>query len=565
MPYKKLPYGQCDFIKLMERGYAYVDKTRFIELLENENNTYQFLIRPRRFGKSLFLSVMENYYCLNQKDKFEALFGNLYIGKHPTPEQGKYAVLKFNFSGIKTDNYEEFKDSFSNNVQESVKLFFMKYKNIFSVSDALLNLFDSKSLGIDAVKTAYTMAVSANVPIFVIIDEYDSFTNNLIAMGEAYGNEMRKESGGVRAFYELLKSGTDSVVKRIFVTGISPMMATDLTSGFNMATNYSLYPKYNEMFGFTREEVEWIIDETGIDRNLIKVDMESYYNGYLFNEDGENKVYNSQMILFLFNQIDISGKSPKEVVDTNLRTDYGRLQRLAGNESNRNKLLRIILDGGISGNIIGSFSQNELEKEEYFLSLLFYLGMLTIGGVVEGQTYLKIPNYSIKTLYWEYMYSYIQHLEKIEIDTTKLSQTIRDMAFRGEFKSYLDFFVENYLKRLSNRDLMNFDEKYIKAMLLTIFYQSNLYLPVSENENTDGYSDIYLQKHHAVADIKFEYVFELKYLKVNASRAEKDEALSQALTQIEKYKKDPRFASRDDLKFLAVVFSGKGDYEVKEL
>jgi hypothetical protein len=565
MPYKKLPYGQCDFIKLMERGYAYVDKTRFIELLENENNTYQFLIRPRRFGKSLFLSVMENYYCLNQKDKFEALFGNLYIGKHPTPEQGKYAVLKFNFSGIKTDNYEEFKDSFSNNVQESVKLFFMKYKNIFSVSDALLNLFDSKSLGIDAVKTAYTMAVSANVPIFVIIDEYDSFTNNLIAMGEAYGNEMRKESGGVRAFYELLKSGTDSVVKRIFVTGISPMMATDLTSGFNMATNYSLYPKYNEMFGFTREEVEWIIDETGIDRNLIKVDMESYYNGYLFNEDGENKVYNSQMILFLFNQIDISGEQPTEVVDTNLRTDYGRLQRLAGNESNRNKLLRIILDGGISGNIIGSFSQNELEKEEYFLSLLFYLGMLTIGGVVEGQTYLKIPNYSIKTLYWEYMYSYIQHLEKIEIDTTKLSQTIRDMAFRGEYKSYLDFFVENYLKRLSNRDLMNFDEKYIKAMLLTIFYQSNLYLPVSENENTDGYSDIYLQKHHAVADIKFEYVFELKYLKVNASRAEKDEALSQALTQIEKYKKDPRFAGRDDLKFLAVVFSGKGDYEVKEL
>jgi hypothetical protein len=383
-------------------------------------------------------------------------------------------------------------------------------------------------------------------------------------MGETYKSEVGKE-GIVRSFYESLKSGTTSVVKRIFVTGISPMMATDLTSGFNMATNYSLFAKYNEMFGFTKEEVEWIIDETGIDRNLIEIDMESYYNGYLFNEDGKNKVYNSQMILFLLNQIDIDKKSPKEIVDTNLKTDYGRLERLAGNENNRKKLLQIIQDGGIFSDVISSFSQNELENEKYFVSLLFYLGMLTNGGIAEGQTYLKIPNYSIRTLYWEYVISYAQKLENGAVNKTEINQKIRDMAYRGDFKAFLDFFQEFHLKRLSNRDLMNFDEKYIKVMMLATLFTSNLYLPVSESENTGGYSDIYLQKHPAVPDIKYEYVFELKYLKTGASKNEKDEAFNQAFTQIERYRKDARFANRNDMKFVAIVFEGKGDYEAKEL
>ena len=222
------------------------------------------------------------------------------------------------------------------------------------------------------------------------------------------------------------------------------------------------------------------------------------------------------------------------------------------------------MDGEILGNVVRSFSQNELEKEEYFISLLFYLGMLTINKVVEGQTYLKIPNYSIKTLFWEYMHSYILSLEKTEIDATKLSQTLRDMAFRGDFESFLTFFVENYLKRLSNRDLRNFDEKYIKAMLLSVLFMSNLYHQISENENTDGYFDIYLQRHHAVPDVKFEYVFELKYLKTNATESEKEEAFAKAFEQVEGYKKDPRFAKKNDIRFIAIVFAGKGSFEARE-
>jgi len=564
MAFKKLPYGMSNFADLIESGYAYVDKTRFVEFLENENCRYQFFIRPRRFGKSLFLSVLENYYDLNIKDKFQSTFANLYIGKHPTPEQGKYAVIQFDFSGLDTKNLETFRKSFLDRIENTVRAFFNKYNDFFPDANAKISALREEKYGIGSMDLLYDSAAKRNTPVFVIIDEYDNFANNLVAIGDAYKNEVGKE-GIVRAFYEILKTGTKSVVKRIFITGISPMMANDLTSGFNMAADYSLFPKYNEMFGFTKKEVEWIMAETNIDKNLIKIDMEYYYNGYLFSEDAENKVYNSQMILYLFSQISISGKQPKQVVDTNLQTDSGRLRRLAENENNRKKLLQITQDGGIFGNIIERFSLENLEREEYFVSLLFYLGMLTHGGTQRGRTWLKIPNYSVKTLYWEYIVSHVQNLGEKRLSENELSEVTQNLAFDGDFKSYLDFFVANYLKRLSNRDLIDFDEKYIKAMLLATLFTSKLYLPVSEQENINGYSDIYLQKHPAIPDIKFEYVFELKYLKAKASESEKEAKFAEALAQIEKYKKDSRFLNRDDIKFVALVFEGKGDWEAREV
>jgi hypothetical protein len=199
----------------------------------------------------------------------------------------------------------------------------------------------------------------------------------------------------------LLKAGTDSVVRRIFITGINPMMINPFMSEFNIATDYSLEAKYNEMFGFTREEVEWLMQETGVDKSLIKVDMEAYYNGYKFSEFGENKVYNSQIILYLFNQILQLGEQPKHIIDTNLQTDYERLRRLAENDSNKEMLIQIMREGGVVSNIVEKFYIDKLNSEEYFISLLFYLGMLTNDGIREGLTYLKIPNYSIRTLYLE--------------------------------------------------------------------------------------------------------------------------------------------------------------------
>ena len=556
---KKVPYGQSNFADMIESGYAYADKTRYIELLENENNRYQFFIRPRRFGKSLFLSILENYYDINRKEKFESLFGEFYIGKNPTPEQGTYAVLRFDFSILDTENHDSFRKSFSEAVQERVINFLEEYKSIFPNTERAME----KDLGVNALAVACTAAQSAGVPIFVIIDEYDNFANDLIAMGKDYKDEV--QAGGlVRTFYKSLKAATSSVIKRIFITGISPMMINDLTSGFNIATDYSLFPKYNEMFGLTKEEVERLMQKMGVDKSLIKIDMEAYYNGYMFHKNGKSRVYNPQMILYLFNQILQLGELPDQIVDANLRTDYARLRRLAENESNMKLLLQITNDGGIYGNIIEKFSLDNLNTEEYFISLLFYLGMLTNGGAKEGQIYLKIPNYSIRTLYWEYLVSYIKDLEQETVSSLALAATVREMAFRGNIKLYFDFFTENFLKRLSNRDLIRFDEKHLKVMMLASLFTSRLYLPNSESEVTEGYTDIYLQKHPAVADIKYEYVFEIKYAKTDAKDSEIKAKREEAQTQIERYKKDPRFVNRSDVRFAAIVFKGKGEYELFE-
>jgi hypothetical protein len=350
----------------------------------------------------------------------------------------------------------------------------------------------------------------------------------------------------------------------MFITGISPMMVNDLARGCNMSTDYSLDVLYNEMLGFTKEEVALLMQETGIDKNLITVDMEAYYNGYLFNKNAENKVYNSQMVLFLCNQIQRLGRQPEEIIDKNLQTDYSRLRTLAESGNNRERLLQILKDGGIFGEVIKTFSMERLNSEEYFISLLFYLGMLTNCGQIEGENWLKIPNYSIRTLYWEYAVSYAQDFEKKQIITMDLSRVISKMAFHGDYKSYLDFFTEHFLKRLSNRDLMHFDEKYIKVMLLASLFTSHFYLPVSESETINGYTDMYLQKSLSVPDLKFEYVFEIKYVKSGSSAKEKEAKLIEALEQLEKYKKDPRFANKKELRFIAIVFAGKGDYTAQE-
>ncbi|MCL2182023.1 MAG: ATP-binding protein, partial [Chitinispirillia bacterium] len=322
------------------------------------------------------------------------------------------------------------------------------------------------------------------------------------------------------------------------------------------------FPKYNEMFGFTRDDVELIMAEAGINRDLIKVDMEAYYNGYAFSEYAGNKVYNSQMILYLFNMVMQLGEQPKQIVDTNLKTDYGRLRRLADGEGNRQKLLQIILNGKIAVSIKEKFSVDDLQNEDYFVSLLFYLGMLTIEPG-EEQIYLKIPNYSIKTLYWEYMAEYLKNTEEGVIDSGRLEETVRNLACDGDMMPFMNYFSESFLKRMSNRDLQKFDEKYIKAMMLTLLFTSPLYLPVSEDETINGYTDVYLQKHPAKRAVKYEYVFEIKYAKTGAAAAEIAAKFAEAGAQIEKYKQDPRFAGRGDIKFAALVFMGKGDLEVR--
>jgi hypothetical protein len=556
----------------MLNNYAYVDKTRYIEMLEKESNRNQLFIRPRKFGKSLFLHTLMCYYDMNEAENFDRLFGNLYIGKHPTPKKNAYAVIKFDFSGLDTENAEVFRSSFSERVQSTIQDFLKRYKHIFEDADLYIRQINEEKPGINALSKMVAVATE-DIRIFVIIDEYDQFANDLIAKSHNMGKDMYKimvtANGLVRDFYERIKTAAiDAVVYRTFITGISPVMLDDMTSGYNIATNFTLNPKYNEMLGFTRSEVEWLMNETGVDPALINIDMEAYYNGYLFHPDGENRVYNPTMVLYIFDQI-LNFKEITEDIDENIKTDYSRLRNLIRNENNRKTLIKIMDEGGVAvPKILKQFSVDQMNDSRHFISLLFYLGLLTVKERRSAKLFLQIPNYSIKTLYWEYLAEMIRESSSgIHIDTDALDEAIDAMAMDGDLRRFISYISENAFSRLSDYDLQRFDEKYIKILLLAYLFMDKKYVSMSEYEAVPGRTDIFLQRNPnpVYSQARYEWILELKYGKVSDTETEIDAKRKEALTQINKYIHAYRIKDRPDLKAAVIIFTGKDKFEITEV
>ncbi|MFP4015794.1 MAG: AAA family ATPase, partial [Halanaerobiales bacterium] len=371
----KIPYGISNFKALRQENYLYIDKTIFVEKLEEMDSKYLFFFRPRRFGKSLFLSTLSYYYDLNNKEQFDDLFGDLYIGKNPTELKTSYMILKLNFSGLNTDSKEDLRKSFRLTLVNAIKNSLYKYKNIFEKKDNIEENIDLIT-DIKGVLDYFLKEVKkTGEKIYLIIDEYDHFANDIIAMGDSdLYRDIIRATGFVRDFYETVKIGTESVIDRIFITGISPVMLDDLTSGFNISTNITMNELVNEMLGFTEGEVKGIIEKVNIvlgkNEDEILSDLRKNYNGYLFNADCKERLYNPDMVLNFFNQYLMTGNYPDKLIDDNVRTDYGRINRLVANESNREVLEDIILNENIAADIISRFSFDMMYDEEYFVSLL---------------------------------------------------------------------------------------------------------------------------------------------------------------------------------------------------
>jgi hypothetical protein len=537
-------------------------------MLEKESNKNQFFIRPRKFGKSLFFTTLMYYYDLNEAENFDQLFGNLYIGKHPTPERNSYAIMKLDFSGLDTSDEEGFKKSFSSNVQDAVRNFFRIYRHVFSDADSYVRQIDEEKPGIIALQKVFYAAEQDKVKLFFIIDEYDHFANDLIAMGNRLGSDFYKTmvaaNGLVRDFYERIKmAAKTSIINRTFITGISPVMLDDLTSGYNIANILTLEPQYNEMMGFTQEEVEWLIRETGVDESCINIDMEAYYNGYLFHKDGKHRVYNPAMMLYFFEQILRRRQPPENIVDLNLKTDYGRLRRLVQNDNNRETLIRIMKENGIVAELLAKFSIDMLNDDDYFVSLLFYMGLLTIKEPCFNQLKLIIPNYSIKTLYWEYLMKMIRETSPdLNIESRPLNEAIHALALDGNLEQFIAYISENAFGKLSDYDLRRFDEKYIQILLLAYLFMSKVYVPMSEYEAVPGRTDIYLQRSPLLPQIKYEWALELKYCKTDASEADIAAQQEKGRAQVEQYIASHRLGGRPDLKAAVIVFIGKNKYRI---
>jgi hypothetical protein len=558
----KIPYGISDFSSLRKEKYLYVDKTEYISKIEGIGSKYLFFIRPRRFGKSLFLSTLAHYYDLNNKEQFEELFGDLYIGKNPTDLKTGYLILKFNFSGLNTDSKEKLYISFKERISQTITGNFIKYGNLFKDYQGVINKLE-KLEDISSILNLFIEKLKeVNRKVYLIIDEYDHFANDIIAMGDGdFYKEIIRATGFVRDFYETVKIGTESVIDRIFITGISPVMLDDLTSGFNIATNITLNRLVNEMLGFTENEVKGIIGKLNIDvdKEELLIELRKNYNGYMFNKDGKERVYNPDMILHFFNQWLMTGDYPDQLIDDNVRTDYGRLNRLVANEANREVLEDIIINEGVVADIITRFSFDMMYDEDYFVSLLFYMGLLTIGETRYGKIRLEIPNHVTRVIFWEYFERKLRNEYNIYYDIEEMARSIWQMGFDGEIEPFLAYISENVLHKLSNRDLINFDEKYIKVILFSYLVTSNLYRPVSESEIENGYIDIYLERDIRMPGVKYEWIIELKYIK-KSDRDKLPEVKEEGLRQLKEYATSCKFRDKDSIKQALIIFIGKDEY-----
>ena len=552
---KKLPYGKSNYEELIKGKYEYVDKTKYIEKLENLYDTFIFFLRPRRFGKSLFTSVLENYYDINKKNEFENLFGETYIGKNPTPLKNSYYILKFNFSGLITETEESLLNSFNNASIRGINRFINSYNIDMKLntngypSDVFANFLNEVEFKIDK-------------PIYVIIDEYDHFANELLSFKTELFSNLVSKTGFIRKWYEVLKIGTESIVSRIFATGVSPITLDSLTSGFNISTDITRYERFNEMMGFTEDEVRSLIkrtiqNEDEIDK-IIK-EMKVNYNGYLFSIKGKETIFNSDMVLYYLKHIEENKLPPEELIDKNIASDYAKLGNMfkLKNRNENYKILEDILKGEeITARITSQFNLERRFNDEDFKSLLFYLGLLTIKGEDFGDAILDTPNNVIRELYFDFYAKRLEEESDFELNTKEVKDAIKDIAKNGNNLKLVEI-VEKTLNKLSNRDYITFNEKYVKLIFLTYCYLSKIYLVKSEYEVEDGYIDIALLKQVNM-EPKYFGIMELKYISKSKyeERGEEivKEKLNEAKEQLKKYDRSEELKNMKNLKKWAIVF-----------
>ena len=393
---KKLPYGISNYEELITDEYYYVDKTKYIELLENLSEKRIMFLRPRKFGKTLFTSTLEKYYDIKKADKFDELFANTYIGKNPTKLKNKYHILKFNFSGIDTTNEETTIKGFKNEIASSIKVFVEKYEMNF-----IVNTEDEAEGILDNLIKAFDVQ-RKNEKIYVIIDEYDHFANELLGFHTNQFKNIISKNGKVRKWYEILKKGTESVIDRIFITGVAPITLDSLTSGFNIGLDITQDRDFNEMMGFTNSELLHMMEDLEItkeEQKEILPIMKENYDGYRFSLKANEKIYNSNMCLYFLNKYIRFKEIPDQLIDVNIASDYSKLGSMLNlcKGEEREKIIEKTVSGeGIIGEITAKFNPAIEFIEKDLVSMLFYLGYLTIGGQEFEMTELKIPNKVIK-------------------------------------------------------------------------------------------------------------------------------------------------------------------------
>ena len=541
---KRLPYGMMNFAVIRREDYYYVDKTRFIPMIE-EADRFFFFIRPRRFGKSLTLNLLQHYYDVRTRDRFEDLFGDLYIGQHPTPSRNTYLVLYLNFSGItgELSNYRKGLDAHCGITFEN---FCKKYADLLpqGTPEGLCAV----SGAVEQLDYLYQACERAGQKMYLFIDEYDHFTNAILADPESlhrYTNETHGE-GYLRAFFNKVKAGTYSSIERCFITGVSPVTMDDLTSGFNIGTNYSLTPEFNQLMGFTEEEVREMLTYYSTTSpfhhtvdELIEI-MKPWYDNYCFAQKsyGGTTMYNSNMVLYFVKNYILYGNAPDNMVEENIRIDYEKLRMLIRKDKefahDASVIQTLVSQGFITGELKTGFPASGITNPDNFVSLLYYFGMLTISGTHEGKTKLTIPNLVVQEQLYTYLLNTYNDAD-LSFSSYEKSELASRLAYRGDWQAYFDYIADCLKTYASQRDKQK-GEFFVHGFTLAMTAQNRFYRPVSEQDTQAGYVDIFLCPMLDIyTDMTHSYIVELKYAKYKDPETRVEELRQEAIAQANRY------------------------------
>ena len=596
LDYPRIPYGWADFRAMRLEGRLYVDKTRFLRPLEEER--FVFLIRPRRFGKSCWLSLLENYYDRKWASEFEQVFGTLDIGHEPTENRHSFVTLRFDFSAVH-DAPETLEREFEYYCGDVIQRSMERHPALFPQQE-VQRISSAPSTGAK-LHSLFWHAAEHDIRLYLLIDEYDNFANTILAHhgADAY-HELTHGSGFYRNFFAALKAGagrSGGGLERLFITGVSPITLDDVTSGFNIGKNISLLPEFNAALGFTEAEVRGLLQtyrEAGalaLDEETALDVMREWYDGYRFAEDAKETVYNTDMVLYFLDAAMPNKPMPNKLIDVNVRIDYGKLRHLltvsrgqaqaggaartgasdAGEAGERasdvrlngnfDLLRQIVGEGQADADIQASFPLERLAQSDNFLSLLYYFGLLSIRETTGRRTRLHIPNQTVRHLLYGHLRDAYNDVGVLSVDLASFADLLQRMAHEGEWQPVFDFLRDVIAKQTGVRDYLD-GEKVIQGFLAAYLGVSQHFLMRTEPELNKGFADITLEPLTAQhPELRHGYLIELKYIKrgEDASKAKVQAMVENAHDQLRRYLADDRLAQAyPSAQFtgLAVVFHG---------
>lgn len=516
----RLLHPISDFNRMRRDNCYYIDRSNYIERLENFGY-YVLFVRPRRFGKSLFLSTLEHYYDVNQKEHFQLLFGDLYIGQNPTPLANQFMILRFDFSGMDNQNATQLALAFTLKVKMGIKDFLGKYPQFRSAEDEqyILNQ-PTAATALSAFFGVYKSLKRkvASYPIYVLIDEYDQFTNELLSQNYSEFQAAISSEGYIRSVYEIFKEEAGlGNVGRIFLTGVAPMTLDALTSGFNIAKNASSLEQFHSMLGFTEGEVAELLRKMDVkegDLPQLLNDLRYWYDGYRFHHKPLSHLYNPEMVLYFASYYLTNREYPVKMLTASVATDYKKIAKIFNVGGKEAEVLvylnELLVEGEIKSYMTDFFNIELGFGITEIVSMLYYMGLTTIKEAMGNRYTFMMPNSVIKSLYYDYFIN-LQFGNSYGNMKYEIQDAINKMLWEGDVVDFVGY-VEKALVAHSNRDNKGFNEKHLKTLIIGLLFPYETYMIHSEFEHKKKYVDIFLERIPQV-NIKHEIIFELKYIK----------------------------------------------------